>query len=142
MDLSIDIEQNTSVTHCMRNFSSVETMRGGDKFYCNICRSLQEAERRMRVKKTPKILIVHLKRFKYVELNHRHTLAKLSHRVVFPFEIKIPNTVFILSLLFIIFLHYFNLFLIQSIDTEDADRLYELFAVVIHLGVYVLEILM
>ena len=93
LDLSVDIEQNSSVTHCLRNFSSVETLRGSDKFYCNSCRSLQEAEKRMRLKCIPPILIVHLKRFKYVEVNQRYTLAKLSHRVVFPLEIKLPNLV-------------------------------------------------
>merc|ERR1712137_422485 len=113
LDLSVDIEQNSSVTHCLRNFSSVETLRGSDKFYCNSCRSLQEAEKRMRLKCIPPILIVHLKRFKYVEINQRYTLAKLSHRVVFPLEIKLPNL---------------------SRESEHIDSLYELFAVVVHLG--------
>lgn len=45
----------------------------------------------MRVKKLPKILALHLKRFKYVEHLNRYT--KLSYRVVFPLELRLFNTV-------------------------------------------------
>ena len=45
----------------------------------------------MRVKKLPKILALHLKRFKYMEHLHRYT--KLSYRVVFPLELRLFNTV-------------------------------------------------
>jgi hypothetical protein len=45
----------------------------------------------MRIKKAPNVLMVHLKRFKYVEQLQRH--RKLSHRVVFPFELRIVNMV-------------------------------------------------
>ena len=46
---------------------------------------------RMRVKKLPHILALHLKRFKYVDQLSRHT--KLSYRVVFPLELRLFNTV-------------------------------------------------
>ena len=46
---------------------------------------------RMRIKKLPQILALHLKRFKYVEQLQRFT--KLSYRVVFPFELRLFNTV-------------------------------------------------
>ena len=43
------------------------------------------------MKKLPKILALHLKRFKYMEQLQRY--AKLSYRVVFPFELRLFNTV-------------------------------------------------
>ncbi|KAF7277725.1 hypothetical protein GWI33_009272 [Rhynchophorus ferrugineus] len=89
-DLQVDIEQNTSITHCL---------------------SYQEAQKRMRVKKLPTILALHLKRFKYVEQYNRH--IKVSHRVVFPLELRLFNT---------------------SDDAVNPDRLYDLVAVVIHCG--------
>lgn len=46
---------------------------------------------RLRVKKLPKILALHLKRFKYMETLHRY--VKLSYRVPFPWELKLFNTV-------------------------------------------------
>lgn len=63
----------------------------------------------MRVKKLPMILALHLKRFKYMEQFNRH--IKVSHRVVFPLELRLFNTV-------IIYYHYtiekknFNTFVI------------------------------
>ena len=49
----------------------------------------------MRVKKLPLILALHLKRFKYVEQYNRH--IKVSHRVVFPLELRLFNTVCIFT---------------------------------------------
>jgi len=110
-DLSIDVDQNTSVTSCLRNFSSTETLCSDNKFKCDTCSSYQEAHKRMRVKKLPTILALHLKRFKYVEQYNRH--IKVSHRVVFPLELRLFNT---------------------SDDAVNPDRMYDLVAVVIHCG--------
>ncbi|KAK6121214.1 hypothetical protein DH2020_045040 [Rehmannia glutinosa] len=95
----------TNETRCL---SSTETLNAEDKFFCDKCRSLQEAQKRMKIKKPPHILVIHLKRFKYMEQLNRH--KKLSYRVVFPLELKLSNTV------------------------EDADSEYSLFAVVVHVG--------
>lgn len=67
--------------------------------------------RRMRVKKLPMILALHLKRFKYMEQLQRYT--KLSYRVVFPLELRLFNT---------------------SGDATNPERLYDLVAVVVHCG--------
>lgn len=66
---------------------------------------------RMRVKKLPMILALHLKRFKYMDQLHRYT--KLSYRVVFPLELRLFNT---------------------SGDATNPDRMYDLVAVVVHCG--------
>ncbi|KAK1302349.1 Ubiquitin carboxyl-terminal hydrolase 4 [Acorus calamus] len=108
LDLSLDIEQNSSITSCLKNFSSTETLNAEDKFFCDKCCSLQEAQKRMKIKKPPHILVIHLKRFKYIEQLSRY--KKLSYRVVFPLELKLRNTV------------------------EDVDSEYSLFAVVVHVG--------
>ncbi|WAQ99122.1 UBP12-like protein [Mya arenaria] len=96
LDLSVDVEQNTSITHCLRGFSCTETL----------C-----AEHKMRIKKLPQILALHLKRFKYTEQLKRFT--KLSYRVVFPLELRLFNT---------------------SDDAYNPDRMYDLVAVVVHIG--------
>ncbi|XP_016367532.1 ubiquitin carboxyl-terminal hydrolase 12-like isoform X1 [Sinocyclocheilus rhinocerous] len=111
LDLSVDVEQNTSITHCLRGFSNTETLCSEYKYYCEQCRSKQEAQKRMRVKKLPMILALHLKRFKYMDQLHRYT--KLSYRVVFPLELRLFNT---------------------SGDATNPDRLYDLVAVVVHCG--------
>ncbi|XP_075691846.1 ubiquitin carboxyl-terminal hydrolase 12-like isoform X3 [Rhinoderma darwinii] len=111
LDLSVDVEQNTSITHCLRGFSNTETLCSEYKYYCEQCRSKQEGQKRMRVKKLPMILALHLKRFKYMDQLHRYT--KLSYRVVFPLELRLFNT---------------------SGDATNPDRMYDLVAVVVHCG--------
>ncbi|KAI1499209.1 hypothetical protein F5X99DRAFT_391114 [Biscogniauxia marginata] len=111
LDLSIDLEEHTSVTSCLRKFSAEEMLCERNKFHCDHCGGLQEAEKRMKIKRLPKVLALHLKRFKYTEDYSR--LQKLFHRVVYPYQLRMFNT---------------------TEDAEDPDRLYELYAVVIHIG--------
>ncbi|XP_073225416.1 ubiquitin carboxyl-terminal hydrolase 4-like isoform X2 [Cicer arietinum] len=108
LDLSLDIEQNSSITSCLKNFSSTETLNAEDKFFCDKCCSLQEAQKRMKIKKPPHVLVIHLKRFKYMEQLGRY--KKLVYRVVFPLELRLSDT------------------------DEEADIEYTLFAVVVHVG--------
>ena len=66
-DLSLEIDQNVSVTSCLRRFSGTATLDGADKFSCDACGCKQEAQKRMRVAALPPVLCLHLKRFKYTE---------------------------------------------------------------------------
>ena len=111
LDLSVDLEQHSSVTACLRRFSEEEMLCERNKFHCDNCGGLQEAEKRMKLKRLPKILALHLKRFKYTEDLQR--LQKLFHKVVYPYHLRLFNT---------------------TDDAEDPDRLYELYAVVVHIG--------
>ncbi|KAH7123863.1 hypothetical protein B0J11DRAFT_606862 [Dendryphion nanum] len=111
LDLSVDLEQHSSVTSCLRKFSEEEMLCERNKFHCDNCGGLQEAEKRMKIKRLPKILALHLKRFKYTEDLQR--LQKLFHRVVYPYYLRLFNT---------------------TDDAQDPDRLYELYAVVVHIG--------
>ncbi|KIW65675.1 hypothetical protein PV04_07912 [Phialophora macrospora] len=111
LDLSVDLEQHSSVTACLRRFSEEEMLCERNKFHCDNCGGLQEAEKRMKIKRLPRILALHLKRFKYTEDFGR--LQKLFHKVVYPYHLRLFNT---------------------TDDAEDPDRLYELYAVVVHIG--------
>lgn len=111
LDLSVDLEAHSSVTSCLRKFSEEEMLCERNKFHCDNCGGLQEAEKRMKIKRLPQILALHLKRFKYTEDLQR--LQKLFHRVVYPFYLRLFNT---------------------TDDAGDPDRLYELYSVVVHIG--------
>ncbi|KAI6154049.1 hypothetical protein BKA82DRAFT_4447321 [Pisolithus tinctorius] len=111
LDLSIDIEQNSSVTACLRQFSASEMLCQRNKFFCDACCGLQEAEKRMKIKQLPNVLALHLKRFKYQEDVQKY--IKLTYRVAFPFELRLFNTID---------------------DVSNPDRLYKLFAIVVHIG--------
>ncbi|QSL64172.1 hypothetical protein MERGE_000327 [Pneumocystis wakefieldiae] len=113
LDLSIDVNKNTSVTSCLNSFFSPEILAGKNKFYCDFCGDLQEAEKRIKIKRLPKILALHLKRFRCIEENGNYRFSKLFHTVVYPYYLRLSNT---------------------TDDANDPDRLYELYAVVVHLG--------
>lgn len=112
----MDVGQNTSITHCLKCFSDTETLCNDNKFKCDNCSSYQEAQKRMRVKKLPLILALHLKRFKYMEQYNRH--IKVSHRVVFPLELRLFNTVR--------HCHHFSLFLLLAHQIHPATYVAEI----------------
>lgn len=111
LDLSVDVEQNTSISHCLQEFSSMEMLCGECKYYCDNCSSKQEAEKRMRIKKLPRVLALHLKRFKF--MSNLNKYIKLTYRVVFPFELRLFNT---------------------TEDCSNGDRVYDLVSFVVHCG--------
>jgi ubiquitin carboxyl-terminal hydrolase 9/13 len=110
-DLSIDMEPNSSLTTCLRNFCGSEILCEGNKFHCDNCGGLQEAEKRARLHKLPPILCLHLKRFKYMEDLNRH--SKLFDRVPYPLHLRVWST---------------------TDESADVDKLYELYGVIVHIG--------
>ena len=110
LDLSLDVERNSSLSSCLRNFSRQELLAGSEKFHCDTCCGLQEAQRRMLIKHAPPVLALHLKRFKFFE-NGRY--RKVTQRVAFPQELKLCNI---------------------TEDSNAKDVPYDLFAVVVHKG--------
>lgn len=111
LDLSINVSPYTSVSSCLRIFSDSEMLAGRNKFFCDTCSSLQEAEKRMKIKSSPNILALHLKRFRYDE--NINAYIKHACRVVFPLDLRLFNS---------------------SDESSNPDRLYELVAIVIHVG--------
>lgn len=113
LDLSVDIEPNTSINHCLKGFSATETLKGEHKYYCEVCCSKQEAHKSLEIRSFPKVLALHLKRFRFEDGARSH-MTKLSYRVVFSRQLRIPSSKF----------------------SKDGGStiLYELNAVVVHCG--------
>eukprot|EP01147_Barroeca_monosierra_P006307 gene6307-7470_t len=113
LDLSLDIDRDCSISSCLRNFSKSETLRADSKYFCETCCSKQEAQKRMRIKQFPMVLAIHLKRFKFMDHMKQH--VKLDYRVVFPKDLRLSNA---------------------SESAEEEDRIYDLFAFVVHIGAH------
>ena len=110
MDLSLEIQENSSLSNCLKAFSAVKKLSGENKYWCDKCCHFQEAEKRLRIKSPPNVLVCQLKRFKYTQ----NRFKKLLYRVAFPMEMRLA---------------------VNSRGDEDAaDSLYSLFAVVVHVG--------
>ncbi|KAL6452602.1 creB Probable ubiquitin carboxyl-terminal hydrolase creB [Candida maltosa Xu316] len=114
LDLSVDIppgESAFSLSYALNNFSKSETLTNQNKFYCNTCSSLQEAVKTIKVKKLPEVLVINLKRFKYDEKMDK--LVKLFDSISYPSKLRLFNT---------------------TDDESLEDKLYDLYALVIHIG--------
>lgn len=111
LDLSIDLEPDSSISNCLKIFSKIEMLNEDNKFYCENCYSYQEAAKSIKLKKVPKILTFHLKRFKYSEKLGR--LVKLFYRVEYVKNLRIYNT---------------------TKNSNEKDKFYELYGVVVHIG--------
>ena len=56
--------KNFSIYECMDLFTKPELLDKDNLWYCNICKDHKQATKTMEIYKTPKILILHLKRFR------------------------------------------------------------------------------
>lgn len=110
LELSVNVEPNSSLASCLRSFSAVELLDAKNKFFCDKCRALQNAEKRLKLKTLPAILAIHLKRFKYQESLQRY--IKLSHEVLFSNELRVW----------------------KQDESAEAPALYSLVAIVVHIG--------
>lgn len=125
LDLSIDIppgQSAYSLTFSLNNFSKLETLNHQNKFYCNTCRSLQEAVKTIKLKKTPEVLVINFKRFKYDD--KIDNMVKLFDLILYPMRLRLFNTTCYS----------------RNVDDPsggvkcDGFSLYGLYALVIHIG--------
>lgn len=110
-DFSLDTYPNTTVYHCLKSFCGNEVLGGTNKFYCDTCGSHEEAMKCQKVKVAPKVLILHLKRFKFNEELQENT--KLLHRVLYSRYLRLPVT---------------------TDDCTTPEKLYELSSIIVHYG--------
>lgn len=128
LDLSIDIppgDSSYSLTYSLNNFSKLETLTHQNKFYCNTCSSLQEATKTIKLKKLPEILVINFKRFKYDETADK--MVKLFDSISYPFKLRLFNTTDSKS----DDIHQQST---TASDENDNFTLYELYALVVHIG--------
>ncbi|CAI4061309.1 hypothetical protein SUVZ_05G1790 [Saccharomyces uvarum] len=111
LDFPIEVQgdDETDIQKILKSYHQREMLNGVNKFYCNKCYGLQEAERIVGLKQVPYILSLHLKRFKYSE--EQNLNIKLFNKIRYPLSLDVSST----------------------FDTSVSKR-YELSGVVIHMG--------
>lgn len=115
LDLPVELineDENIDIQDLFNDYKQSEFLRGSNKFYCNQCNSLQEAERSVAIDMLPCILILHLKRFEYSE--ELGTNVKLFNKIVYPLILDVSSN--------------------RNCDNKVYKR-YELTSVVVHMGV-------
>ncbi|PXF48005.1 Ubiquitin carboxyl-terminal hydrolase 42 [Gracilariopsis chorda] len=63
LDLSLEITRVSTVERALDRFCAVETLQGDNRYKCEGCRSLVNAQKRFSVRRAPNVLTLHLKRF-------------------------------------------------------------------------------
>ncbi|KAG0657587.1 hypothetical protein C6P44_004593 [Monosporozyma unispora] len=114
LDLPIEMpneEDSINIQDFLNDYNQTEFLRGSNKFYCNQCSSLQEAERVVTITTLPPTLSLHLKRFKYSE--ELNTNVKLFNKIHYPLVLDVSS----------------------NVDIEHTVyKRYELASVVVHMG--------
>ena len=89
-NLSLDVEQNTSLIHAMKRFSVKELLNLDNKLLCETCLTHQVATKEILVGHYPKLLLVHLKRFRIDPQTYQQ--QKLAYRIPFPEELRVHDS--------------------------------------------------
>ncbi|OQR89917.1 hypothetical protein THRCLA_09515 [Thraustotheca clavata] len=129
LDLSLEIEANTSLVYCLKQFGNVEFMNGEDKFFCDKCHRCRKANKyqtnTIGIGIAPQKIQIHILFYYDISMmlyiggslmilyiEDTQSFAKLFHRVLFTTNLKLPDT----------------------ITEKPCERRYELFSVIIHIG--------
>lgn len=110
LDFPVEVkdDEETDIQAVLQGYRQREMLSGSNKFYCDECCGLQEAERVVGLKQLPRILALHLKRFKYSEKQNCN--IKLFNRVRYPLILNVRS----------IF--------------SNISKTYELTGIVVHMG--------
>ena len=87
MNLSLDVEKNTSLSYCIQRFAFKELLNQDNKLMCDTCLSRQVATKEITISKFPKLLLCHMKRFRIN--TETFTQEKLNYRIPFSEEMRL-----------------------------------------------------
>ncbi len=66
--------QSVTLDDCLREFAKEEMLTGDEQWRCSKCKEFRDAKKKFDVWKVPPVLIVHLKRFKYLPTGERRKM--------------------------------------------------------------------
>ncbi|XP_002732260.1 ubiquitin carboxyl-terminal hydrolase 1-like [Saccoglossus kowalevskii] len=108
---------NLSLSWAISEFACKERLTGNNKYYCETCIRHTEAERTLHFEKLPQVFTVHLKRFTATVNGYYQTgtVSKVNNPIATPTELSLEQWC--------------------TVNCEDSQCKYQLFAVVMHSGV-------
>jgi hypothetical protein len=84
---SKDNSKSLALNDCFEHFRLTEKLEKNNEWYCSKCKKHQQAFKKLELFYTPKILILHLKRFSYGSISkYRMWAEKLGQTIDFPLE--------------------------------------------------------
>ncbi|EJD53964.1 cysteine proteinase [Auricularia subglabra TFB-10046 SS5] len=107
LDLSLDIQNASSVHQALKHFVAIDHLRGADKYKCEKCKKPVNAEKQFTIDSAPLALTVHLKRFTPFG-------RKLAHVVQYKEHLSLAGA--------------------MSKDAKEQSPQYKLYGVICHAG--------
>lgn len=75
-----------NIQDCLEHFRLTERLEKNNEWYCKDCKKHQLAFKKLELFYTPKILILHLKRFEYSGSRYRTYAEKINYNIDFPLD--------------------------------------------------------
>lgn len=86
LDLSLELNNCSSVQLALRQFTDTETLSGSNKYKCSKCKKLVCAQKQFLIHTAPKILTIQLKRFNF---GMGLSGEKINKPISFPFDLDL-----------------------------------------------------
>ena len=75
MDLSLPMPQDSrhacTVMDCLTSFTAREVLDEADAYWCDHCKAFRMASKELRIRRSPPVLVMHMKRFSYTETSRQ-----------------------------------------------------------------------
>lgn len=95
VDISIPITNGDNLPQLIDNFERNETLENENKFFCDHCSMLVNAQKQLSIKNLPNdILIIHLKRFQTIKIRNFINIVKLETMIDYPLQLNLKNKLY------------------------------------------------
>ena len=111
LDLSLEVRQIDSISKALKQFAQAERLCKSNRYRCDLCGKLSDADKSMRIHLAPNILTIHLKRFNMSPFGE---MSKINKHVEFSEHLDLSPA------------------LVDSTSSENV--LYNLYAILVHEG--------
>jgi ubiquitin carboxyl-terminal hydrolase 47 len=89
LDLQLEIRNIRHISEAFSEYQKEELLNGENQYYCDQCKSKNDAIKGLKLKKLPDLLTLHLKRFEIDYTSYNLSHIKLNNEVIFPFKLKL-----------------------------------------------------
>jgi ubiquitin carboxyl-terminal hydrolase 36/42 len=110
LDLSLEVRQADSIDRALRYFVQPERLCKNNRYRCEHCGKLSDADKAMSIYRVPNILTIHLKRF---HMSPFGETTKINKHIEFPVQLDLAPYVS---------------------NDDKTDSIYDLYAVLVHEG--------
>lgn len=92
VDISMPITNGDNLLQLINNFELPETLEDDNKYFCDHCNGLVNAQKQLMIKNLPNdIFIIHLKRFQTTNVGGSINIVKLEKMIDYPLQLNLKD---------------------------------------------------